>query len=171
VRRALVAEAGAERRAVAPPAVVADLLPEPGPDRDAAWARVPAALGTGDAPGLVGRTGWRRAVGYAATTVGVVAAHLVERAPHTLKAPGEPWTEAEVHALLLRLLERTAGVDVRDPGAVLDAHLVRDLGLGSRPPNVALQQPRYTGQPPRGPRLHLASASPRAHGRAAELGR
>jgi hypothetical protein len=38
-------------------------------------------------------------------------------------------------------------------------------------PNVALQQTRYAGMRQRGPRVHLASAPWRTHGRAAELGR
>lgn len=68
-------------------------------------------------------------LGLVEYVLAVEAAFGVELPDDALRDP-EPWSEAQVTDVLLRILDRECGVGTRARGpAVLDAHFCRDLNI------------------------------------------
>jgi hypothetical protein len=125
LRRALHAHAGIARDAVSPDAELDALLPRDG--RAQIWEGIRTDLSVPRLPPPPSRSNWFRKViwlgpSQSRDTVRYVIAH----APRPLLG-GEPWTRAQVTAVVSALCEEEFGVDMRR--FTLDSEFVRDMAV------------------------------------------
>lgn len=124
VRNSVAAQAGLPRAELRPSTPLDTALP--GVTRRDAWRAWGRALGVEAWPSLPG-TGWfGRRFREGPPTLGAVAHHLATWAPAAVKH-GAGWTDREIAACVVALIEADLGVDMTRH--TLDAEFVRDLGV------------------------------------------
>lgn len=122
VRKAIALSGMASSSAVHPDALLNQLLPEP---KDHSWQRLRIELHAREWPRLGHRRGLEPAREPHLSTVGELAAFMVERNPTALITPGESWTRKQVAEVVHRLIgSETGATDYRD-----DSHFRRDMGV------------------------------------------
>ncbi|HEY0777303.1 MAG TPA: acyl carrier protein [Gemmatirosa sp.] len=130
VRNAFVRHAGVPRAAVRPGTLLADLLPPEAPTRERAWAAVRADLGPGSRYAVVDVGPVGRLLRGRPSTVADLADEVLAHDPGAFRRLDAPWSDGQIRDVLLRLLDAQVGARTRERGAaVLDAHLVHDIGL------------------------------------------
>lgn len=85
------------------------------------WELLKRDVGTSEWPRLTFRSKSPSDV----STVGGTARYLAERAPASLKKPGEPWDPCEIEKLVASVMNHTSGITDFD----WDDDFVHDLGL------------------------------------------
>ena len=121
-RRATAERFGVERSSLRPETVLADVIGS----RRSEWKALCADVGSTEWPRLKSDN-WLTSGFGGVSTLGELAQHLGAYDVTAMRNPDAPWTQKEIQAVVLSLLERELGVDMSR--YTLDSQFVRDMGL------------------------------------------
>ena len=121
-RRATAERFGVERHSLRPKTEFADVMRS----RTSEWNALRADIGSTEWPRLKSDNRFTSRLG-GVSTLGELAQHLGAYDVAAMRNPDAPWTQKEIQAVVLSLLEKELGVDMSR--YTLDSQFVRDMGL------------------------------------------